>query len=360
MAGSVCVIVPSVGNHIELGVTLDGLLSQTYAEVEVVVVGPDRDEGRVVSESKGVRYIDDEGSRTRADACNVALRETESELVFFTDDDVIVPVDWIEKLVRWFDREEVAGVGGPNFAPPDESTLWQRVIDVTFCSAIFTAGTNYGKMGSGELEEVNQLPGVNSAYRRSVLNEVGGFDDGAIGAEDVLLDHRVRASGHKLWTDRESVIWHRRRNLSRVRKQIANYGLVRALASRRYNELHHFTHTMVALFPPIVLLAFGFFIWGASNGGIAWPEFWDIGLSTVPLGLPRAGAHTLPTLIILYNMIAWYGSAKGNSPSKDALTIFLSPIVTFTLHWNYGMGVLRGKWRGFSGHSGLQIDDRTR
>ena len=123
MAGSVCVIVPSVGNHIELGVTLDGLLSQTYAEVEVVVVGPDRDEGRVVSESKGVRYIDDEGSRTRADACNVALRETESELVFFTDDDVIVPVDWIEKLVRWFDREEVAGVGGPNFAPPDESTL---------------------------------------------------------------------------------------------------------------------------------------------------------------------------------------------------------------------------------------------
>ena len=53
MAGSVCVIVPSVGNHIELGVTLDGLLSQTYAEVEVVVVGPDRDEGRVVSESKG-------------------------------------------------------------------------------------------------------------------------------------------------------------------------------------------------------------------------------------------------------------------------------------------------------------------
>ena len=71
MARSVCVIVPTVGNHIELGIALDGLLSQTYPEVDVVVVGPERDEGRIVSESRGVRYIDDEGSVTRADACNV-------------------------------------------------------------------------------------------------------------------------------------------------------------------------------------------------------------------------------------------------------------------------------------------------
>ena len=39
-----------------------------------------------------------------------------------------------------------------------------------------------GPMSYKELEEVTQLPGVNSAYRRSVLDEVGGFDDGAIGA----------------------------------------------------------------------------------------------------------------------------------------------------------------------------------
>jgi len=62
----------------------------------------------------------------------------------------------------------------------------------------------------------------------------------------------------------------------------------------------------------------------------------------------------------LYNLLAWYGSAKGNSPSKSALTIFLSSIVTYSLHWNYGIGVLRGKWRIFNGRPGLQIDDRYR
>jgi len=358
---SVCVIIPSVRNPEELEIALDGLSNQTYSgSLEIIVVGPSNDPGKSVAESKGIRFIDDSGSITRADACNIAIEASSSDLVLFTDDDVIVPEDWVAKLVRWFERDDVAGVGGPNFAPVEESTLWQRVIDVTFCSTIFTAGTNYGKVGDSELSEVTQLPGVNSAYRRSVLEDVGGFDQGAIGAEDVMLDHRIRMSGHKLWTDRTAIMWHRRRNLSRVKKQIGNYGLVRTLASNQYPELHAFTHSMVAAFPPIVIAAFALFFWGAVNGGLAWPDFWDISLDRVPMGTERIAVHALPTLMILYNLLAWYGSAKGNSPSKSAWTIFLSSIVTYTLHWNYGIGVLRGKWRIFRGRPGLQIDDRSR
>ena len=92
MSRSVCVIIPSVGNPDELGIVLDGLQAQDYLGLlEVVVVGPANDPGRKQAESRGVRFIDDEGCRTRADACNVALGGTESELVMFTDDDVIVP-----------------------------------------------------------------------------------------------------------------------------------------------------------------------------------------------------------------------------------------------------------------------------
>ncbi|HIC50774.1 MAG TPA: glycosyltransferase, partial [Candidatus Poseidoniales archaeon] len=228
MSRSVCVIVPSVANAVELGITLDGLLSQTYyGPLEIVVVGPGSDSGREQAESRGVRFIDDDASRTRADACNVALEATESDLVMFTDDDVIVPKEWVANLARWFERPGVAGVGGPNFAPPEHSTLQQQIIDVSFCSTIFTVGTNYGRQGAGKLDEVEQLPGVNSAYRRSVLQEVGGFQPGCIGAEDVILDHLIRQAGHRLWTDRTAVMWHRRRDLSRVTRQIRNYGLVR-------------------------------------------------------------------------------------------------------------------------------------
>ncbi|MEC7686743.1 MAG: glycosyltransferase [Candidatus Thermoplasmatota archaeon] len=360
MSRSVCVIIPSVGNPDELGIVLDGLQSQDYfGPLEVVVVGPANDPGRNQAESRGIRFIDDQGCRTRADACNVAIAATESELVMFTDDDVIVPEEWVSSLSRWFERPEVAGVGGPNFGPPEHSTLLQQVIDVSFCSRIFTTGTNYGKIGESELEEVEQLPGVNSAYRRSVLKEVGSFSEGSIGAEDVLLDHSIRSSGHRLWTDRTAIMWHRRRNLTRVRKQISNYGLVRTLVSNQHSELRSWSHVMVALFPPIVIASFAAFYWGSNNGGFATP-WWDFSLNALELSFERIGVLALPWLIILYNVIAWYGSAVGNSPNRSLATVFLSPIVIFTLHWSYGIGVLRGWWRIFTGNPGMQIDDRTR
>ncbi|MBR50345.1 MAG: hypothetical protein CMA83_02060 [Euryarchaeota archaeon] len=122
---SVCVIIPSVSNSEELAIALEGLVTQTYTgPLEIIVVGPSNDPGKSVTESKGIRFVDDSGSRTRADACNVAIEASSSDLIFFTDDDVIIPEDWVEKLVRWFERDDVAGVGGPNFAPVEESTLW--------------------------------------------------------------------------------------------------------------------------------------------------------------------------------------------------------------------------------------------
>ncbi|HJL55264.1 MAG: glycosyltransferase [Candidatus Thalassarchaeaceae archaeon] len=360
MVASVCVIVPTIRNAEELGITLDGLVRQTHPEVDVIVVGPDKDPGRRVTESKGVRYLDDMGSRTRADACNIAIGATKSDLVLFTDDDVIVPGDWVANLVRWFDQSEVAGVGGPNFAPPESSTLWQRVIDVSFCNPLFTAGTNYGRQAKGGIEEVEQLPGVNSAYRRTVLEEVGGFDSGAIGAEDVMLDHKIRSAGHRLWSDGSAVMWHRRRGLVRVKRQVRNYGLVRTLAGNEYPGLWGWSHMLVSAFPPFVFLSISLFIWGSLNGGLAWPEFWDISAEAVPMGPERIAAHQLPTLVMLYNLVAWLGAASGSSPSRNPLTVFLSSLVTFLLHWSYGMGVLQGRWRVVTGRSGLQIDDRFR
>ena len=347
-------------NSTELAVVLDGLSNQTFQEIDVAVVGPDGDQGRQVTEDRGFRYIDDRGSRNRADACNVAIEETESELVFFTDDDVIVPQDWVEKLERWFQRPEVSGVGGPNFAPVDESSIWQKSIDVAFCNKFLTAGTNYGRMSEGALEEVEQLPGVNSAYRREILEEVGGFDRGAIGAEDVMLDHRIRLLGHRLWSDGTATMWHRRRGVARVRKQIRNYGLVRTLAGRRYSRLWGWSHGLVSAFPVLVCFSLVTFIWGCLNGGLAWPSFWDISTETVPLGRERASVHQLPTLVVLFNIIAWSGAILGPSPNKSPVTIFLSSIVSFMLLWDYGIGIIKARMSIAIGSPNSQIDDRDR
>ena len=52
-------IIPTVRNSDELGITLDGLANQTYDDMEVVVVGPRDDKGKMEADSRGFRYIDD-------------------------------------------------------------------------------------------------------------------------------------------------------------------------------------------------------------------------------------------------------------------------------------------------------------
>ena len=363
---SVAVVIPSLANSDELAIALDGLAAQTWpaeaeGSLEVIVVGPAGDPGQTVAKEKGARFIEDAGSRTRADACNVALAQLECDIICFTDDDVWVPEDWVERLIGWFDREEVAAVGGPNFAPPDKSTFWQRVIDVSFCSRWVTAGTNYGNRGTTELQRAEQLPGVNAAYRKSVLDEVGGFDSGAIGCEDAMLDHRIIEAGHKLWTDRDAIMWHRRRNPSRVRKQIQNYGLVRILAAEQYPGMRGWSHTAIGLFPLLVLGALAAFVGGALSGGLAWPQFWDISTATVPMGSARAAVHLPISFGALYLLATWLGAAYGNSPSRSLSTILAAPLMTFMLHWSYGTGVLRAWCRiHISKQGGLQVDDKDR
>ena len=114
--------------------------------------------------------------------------------------------------------------GGPNFAPEDDPWL-SKCTDVAFCAKVMTAGTRYGARPDGRLVKVNHNPGVNVAYRTSVLREVGGFDEGAIGAEDVLLDSKITKSGYSLFLDPTNVMPHRRRPLLRpMMRQIRNYG----------------------------------------------------------------------------------------------------------------------------------------
>jgi len=359
----VCVIIPTLRNADELEIALDGLSQQSWdGELQIAIVGPTGDPGEIVSNAKGATWIDDQGSRTRADACNVALKSIDCDLVLFTDDDVWVPEDWVANLVRWFEQDKVSGVGGPNFAPPDQrSTFWQRVIDVTFCSKWVTAGTNYGNRGDEQLTPAAQLPGVNAAYRKSVLDEVGGFDKGAIGCEDAMMDYRIEQAGHLLWQDRDAIMWHRRRNPGRVRKQIRNYGLVRILASQIHPGMKSWSHTAVGMFPLLVLCALASFFFGSMNGGIVWPNVWDISLESVPMGIERTMVHLPVSLAGLYVVLCWFGAALGTSPSRTLSTILLAPLMTFLMHWSYGWGVLTAWWRIYiSKNAGLQIDDKDR
>ncbi|MGB0329646.1 MAG: glycosyltransferase, partial [Candidatus Poseidoniaceae archaeon] len=155
----VAILIPTINNADELAIVLDRLTQQTYPDLEIVISdSKSRDHTKDVCEKYGATWIEDP-STNRADACNFALKQMDHDLVLFTDDDTIPPLDWAEKLIRWFKDPEVGAVGGPNFAP-DEDPFGAKCADVAFCTKFMTAGTRYGAQPRGELVPITHNPGV--------------------------------------------------------------------------------------------------------------------------------------------------------------------------------------------------------
>ena len=357
----VAILIPTINNADELEIVLDRLAQQTYPDLEVVIAdSKSRDHTKDVCEKYGATWIDDP-STNRADACNFALNQMDHDLVLFTDDDTIPPLDWAEKLIRWFKDPEVGAVGGPNFAPDDDS-FGAKCADVAFCTKFMTAGTRYGAKPRGELVPITHNPGVNCAHRMKNLRQVNFFEPGCIGAEDVVLDAKIQREGHKLFIDPSNVMPHRRRRpFKPYMKQMRNYGYTRMVANKRWPEIATWSHTAIGFFPWLTVASILALIAGVAGGGATdYPWFSIDGDWT----WSRIAVHGTLGFVGLYIGISWLGAAIGTSPHRSIGTVALAPLFVFLAHWAYGQGVNKA-WReirrtgGVAG-VGRQIDDRER
>lgn len=146
----------------------------------------------------GVRTIRQD-NRGAAAARNRGVRESKGDVVVFTDDDCLVPPDWLERLAQGYaDHPEVVGVGGG--IVPERAAL--------ACSAVaryedYLTRTVYGA-GTAEVLGGFECPagGTNNmSYRRDALEEVGGFDEGfpaRVWGEDADLKWRITEGGGRL------------------------------------------------------------------------------------------------------------------------------------------------------------------
>ena len=201
-----------------------------------------------------------------------------------------------------------------------------------------------------------------ASFEVANLREVGFFEEGCIGAEDVVLDAKIQRKGHKLFIDPSNIMPHRRRvPFKPYMKQMRNYGYTRMVANKRWPEISRWSHTAIGFFPPLVILSVIGLIFGLATGGAA-DEYWFT--LSGDWGISRVAFHGIAGLMGLYVGICWLGAAIGTSPHRNIGTVFLAPLFVFLAQWAYGQGVIKA-WREISktgGKAGVghQIDDRTR
>ena len=198
-----------------------------YPDFEIIVIDDGSTDGsREILESfEGVR-IHYQENLGLAVARNRGIAAAAGEIVAFTDADCVADQDWLYFLAAAFESGDLAGVGGPNIAPPPATAVEAAV-------AAGPGSPTHVLLTDGLAEH---LPGCNMAFRKAALERMGGFlPDFRIAGDDVDLCWRLLDSGDRLGFAPGALVWHHRRStVQAYLRQQAGYGKAEALLRFRH------------------------------------------------------------------------------------------------------------------------------
>jgi GT2 family glycosyltransferase len=166
--------------------------------------------GRFATRIPGLRYYH-EAERGISRARNRGLHEASCELVAFVDDDAAVAPDWARRLAAAFADPRVGCAGGTctaRFETARPRWLSARLLQF---AGITRIGSTAREAGSSA-----EYPfGANICFRRSALEEAGGFSEelgrsgrSLLSGEESAAIDRLRERGWIVWLQPDAVVEH--------------------------------------------------------------------------------------------------------------------------------------------------------
>ena len=188
---------------------------------------------------EGVKYVPhDVKNYGIAYARNLALANSNGEIIVFIDDDCSIHDDWLDNLLMAFFKNSVIGVQGGVTVP-------------AFTNAIGWAETILGFPGGGvrrvlEAKGKNQksreISTLNCAFRRRVFDKIGGFDEKLrYGGEDYLFAKEACRHGDCLFVPTAMVSHRARGNFVEIWSWFVRRGQaeINVVQSRKYEKANY-------------------------------------------------------------------------------------------------------------------------
>ncbi|MBD2092212.1 glycosyltransferase [Microcoleus sp. FACHB-1515] len=213
---------------------------QSPRSIEIIVVDNRPESGLtppIVAEFPGV-VLCCEGRAGVAYARNAGIVQSQGEIIVTVDDDVVVPPDWLEKLIAPFTRVDVLAVTG-NVLPIELDTPAQCLFEQYGNGGL---GRGFARFEADRQWFVQSFPfavptwelgaTANSAFRAAIFHDPAiGLMDEALGpgmpsgvGEDIYLFYKILKAGATIIYEPTACVWHQhRRDRAALARQLYGY-----------------------------------------------------------------------------------------------------------------------------------------
>lgn len=176
--------------------TIEALLDSDYINLKVIVVddGSKDNTYKVVSNKYGKNpqiQLIRQKNQGKAQALNHGIRLADSEIIVAIDADTIILPDAISRLVQHFNNPNVGAVAG-------NTKVGNRVNILTRLQAVeYITSQNLDRRAFELFNAILVVPGAIGAWRKSVIEEVGGYSSETL-AEDADLTVAIIRAGYRV------------------------------------------------------------------------------------------------------------------------------------------------------------------
>ncbi len=271
---TISVVIPTYNRPQELRSAISGLLNQKVPRsirYEIIVVdnSPTDALGEEIknlnkSSNVPIRLIHEKIPGV-ARARNIGVEHSGGEIVAFIDDDATADENWLKELVVPYDDPKVVSVGGKI------SPVWLSEKPEWYSNKLdhYLSILDYGPE-KGLNSDVRPY-GCNMSFRKSIFQEVGGFDEhlsrissSLISGEEDDMFLRIKQKGYMVMYNPKALVYHQIPE-SRLKKEFfEERAYMGGISSAMIQKKHEKTSTIIKdlayhiLHIPINLISFSY------------------------------------------------------------------------------------------------------
>lgn len=193
----VSILIATLNNEETIGECLRSVFELNYPKehLEVIIFdGGSKDSTVKIAQNYPAKIIVKQSNAPAA--YNYAINHVESEVVGLIDADAKVEKEWLKKLIVHLKDPKVAGVSGT-------IETWNREGLLPRCIG-YDLKYRYSRIKG----EANRIATMNLLLKKSVLKEVGGFNENLPTQYDTDLGVRITGKGYKIVLEPQAKCYH--------------------------------------------------------------------------------------------------------------------------------------------------------